>query len=579
MAGKVKLFGKKRPELLFFILLFAALISKLAFLSLGPFRDDKAFLYLTPHLAAILKFSITGEYFRPLTNLIIYFFVDILKSYFLLRIFNLIIFLSTAYLILKSIGETRRRAFLLLFLSTPVFLDNFQMAVGTGDFLYIFFGVLCYTFLKRENYIYSGIILLLALLSKEAAILFLIMYLIIFRNKKRAVLWLLSGFALYVIIHMSYFKPVVTASVILAIKYFFFLFITGIYLAALPLIPTIDPVNFILNFSNIYTTLLFLTTSFLIIFFLIKKLKKMDRALLILVIILYSVTLFGFYLLRINPIFSYRNIAVIHFLLIILISGNLKKEIIYIISALFILDSFFVFYISHNEKRYYAYNLKIVTQSPSILYANGLEYYADANYDSAVYFLSKALMYSQRNYKIRTHLIDALKKDNRMTEAHKVATPLEKMWVQEKDYVKLGTLYEGIADYRAIQYYKKAKAYKKLGFLYLKENEEDSAAMAFEKYTKDNADSGVMLKLSYIYIKNKKLKKAMRVLTQLLNNEPDNVDALNNMGIAAAMSGHIKIAEAYFKKALNLDPNYQKTKQNLALLKKIKIRNARKDGK
>lgn len=569
--------------ILFIILIIAAVLSKIIFLTLGPRIDDPAYFSLSqtaPGFKNFLLHSITGTYFRLLSNFFIYIFAEKLHSVFLLRLFNTVVYFLTAYLLYLIAPRKKRSIFLLLFLSTPVFFDNFIMSVGTGDFLYLFLGALCYYLLTKQRYFWAAAMLLLSFLAKENALIFLFIGLLVFSKNIRAVIALLSSAAIYLLIHSAYFIPVGTSETILSLKYFIHLLFSGIILTVFPVIPTMDLVNFILRFSNVYTTVfVFVLVVMTYVYLSKKKLEKHDSAALKLLAILYFITLTSFYFLKIVPVFSYRNVIVMHVLILYIASGNINKKILYAVSLVFIAESFFIFHLAINESDYYKFNLKLVPDSPAFLYAVGVDYYKKTDYPTASRYLKRALSISKNTDKIRSALIASLKKQSRMTEAHNIAKPFEKKLLAEKNYAQLGKLYEGIADYRAIQYYEKAKAYKKLGLLFLKNNEEDSAAIAFEKYTKNNIDSEVMLKLSYLYIKTKKLKKAIHVLTQLLNNEPDNVDALNNIGIAAAMSGHIKIAEAYFKKALNLNPKYKKTKQNLQLLNKIKMQSKKAPSK
>ncbi|MBP6558213.1 MAG: tetratricopeptide repeat protein, partial [Flavobacterium sp.] len=58
-----------------------------------------------------------------------------------------------------------------------------------------------------------------------------------------------------------------------------------------------------------------------------------------------------------------------------------------------------------------------------------------------------------------------------------------------------------------------------------------------------------------------------KLVNQALANDPNNVDLVYNLGVISANANKIEDAEKYYKKALEINPNYFNANLNLAELK------------
>ncbi len=80
-------------------------------------------------------------------------------------------------------------------------------------------------------------------------------------------------------------------------------------------------------------------------------------------------------------------------------------------------------------------------------------------------------------------------------------------------------------------------------------------------------------KLSELYIRKEKLKKAEKVLTHILKKDKNNLMALNNLAILFVRKGLYDDARALYEQCLKIDPDFKVAKDNLERLKNITLQN------
>ena len=64
----------------------------------------------------------------------------------------------------------------------------------------------------------------------------------------------------------------------------------------------------------------------------------------------------------------------------------------------------------------------------------------------------------------------------------------------------------------------------------------------------------------------KKMDKYRQLVSKALELDPNNVDLVCNLGGSASEDGDMETAEKYYKKAIEMDPNYSNAYMNLAVL-------------
>ncbi len=73
-------------------------------------------------------------------------------------------------------------------------------------------------------------------------------------------------------------------------------------------------------------------------------------------------------------------------------------------------------------------------------------------------------------------------------------------------------------------------------------------------------------KLGSVLVQLKRIRSAQQVFGFILRENPKFVPALSNLGYVYALKGQLKLAEAYYRQALALDPDYEPGLMNLAAL-------------
>jgi Flp pilus assembly protein TadD len=101
----------------------------------------------------------------------------------------------------------------------------------------------------------------------------------------------------------------------------------------------------------------------------------------------------------------------------------------------------------------------------------------------------------------------------------------------------------------------------------LREGRLDGAQMLFEKLTvKQPERAGPWVNLGYIHLARGEQKQAQVALSQALVANPNNCDALNQMGVLARRDGRFEEAEKLYRRCLAVAPSYVSARLNLAIL-------------
>lgn len=110
------------------------------------------------------------------------------------------------------------------------------------------------------------------------------------------------------------------------------------------------------------------------------------------------------------------------------------------------------------------------------------------------------------------------------------------------------------------------EANKRLGLLYIKENEAGKAFPYLEKaYKLNDSDVEVMLPLAFIEIENKRYKAALDILNKTALIAPKTPILHRYMGLVCQYTGKNEIAEKEFRKSIELDPKSPETALCIAI--------------
>ena len=66
-----------------------------------------------------------------------------------------------------------------------------------------------------------------------------------------------------------------------------------------------------------------------------------------------------------------------------------------------------------------------------------------------------------------------------------------------------------------------------------------------------------------VYLKDGEYEKCIKLYNKILSIDPNNLSALNNLGLTYMRLKKYKEAVGYFQKAVELDPNFNLAKNNL----------------
>jgi len=215
--------------------------------------------------------------------------------------------------------------------------------------------------------------------------------------------------------------------------------------------------------------------------------------------------------------------------------GDMKKfkEASDILYSLYSLDK------KDQEKLYYAANYAVTANS----YDDALKYYLEL----------KSLNYSGEGTQYY-----AINKGNKQEEYFNTKD-------QRDSFLKLGT-HEKPRDEKIAS--KRGEIYKNIALIYVNKNKNEEAKQAYSDARKVNPDdNSLLINEANLYLTLNDFETYTRLVNEALAKEPNNVEMVFNLGVISSNANKLDIAEGYYKKAIEIDPNYFNAYLNLAELK------------
>jgi tetratricopeptide (TPR) repeat protein len=115
---------------------------------------------------------------------------------------------------------------------------------------------------------------------------------------------------------------------------------------------------------------------------------------------------------------------------------------------------------------------------------------------------------------------------------------------------------------------KRGEIYKNIALILVQQGKTDEAKAAVAEARKANpSDDSLLLTELDLYLKIKDYDTYTKLVNEALEKNPTNIDLLYNLGVISSDRGKLDEAEKYYKKALEIDPNYFNANLNLAELK------------
>ncbi|QBZ98709.1 tetratricopeptide repeat protein [Flavobacterium sangjuense] len=114
---------------------------------------------------------------------------------------------------------------------------------------------------------------------------------------------------------------------------------------------------------------------------------------------------------------------------------------------------------------------------------------------------------------------------------------------------------------------KAGTVYKNIALILVEKGKVDEARAAIAEARKANPeDSGLILTEAELYLQIKDYDTYTRLVNEALQKDPTNVDLIYNLGVISTNANKLEDAEKYYRKALELDPNYFNALLNLSEL-------------
>jgi tetratricopeptide (TPR) repeat protein len=115
---------------------------------------------------------------------------------------------------------------------------------------------------------------------------------------------------------------------------------------------------------------------------------------------------------------------------------------------------------------------------------------------------------------------------------------------------------------------KRGEIYKNIALILVEDGKIDEAKAAVAEARKTNPeDASLILTEADLYLKMKDYDTYTRLVSEAIAKDPTNADLVYNLGVISGNSNKVDEAEKYYKKALELNPNYVNAYLNLAELK------------
>ncbi|MCK8524116.1 tetratricopeptide repeat protein [Aquimarina sp. D1M17] len=114
---------------------------------------------------------------------------------------------------------------------------------------------------------------------------------------------------------------------------------------------------------------------------------------------------------------------------------------------------------------------------------------------------------------------------------------------------------------------KKGEIAKNVALIYLTQGKDEEALKAIEDAKANNpSDTALLQAEADVYYKLGNIAKYKEIMEQIVANDPENADLLYNLGVSAGRLGDNEQAKTYYKKALELRPDYGSAQINMAAL-------------
>ncbi|WP_309613004.1 tetratricopeptide repeat protein [Flavobacterium sp.] len=109
--------------------------------------------------------------------------------------------------------------------------------------------------------------------------------------------------------------------------------------------------------------------------------------------------------------------------------------------------------------------------------------------------------------------------------------------------------------------------YKNIALILVQKGKVDEARAAVAEARKANPeDSGLILTEAELYLQIKDYETYTRLVNEALQKDPTNVDLVYNLGVISTNANKLEDAEKYYKRAIEIDPNYFNALLNLSEL-------------
>ena len=115
---------------------------------------------------------------------------------------------------------------------------------------------------------------------------------------------------------------------------------------------------------------------------------------------------------------------------------------------------------------------------------------------------------------------------------------------------------------------KRGEIYRNIALILVQNGKTEEAKTAVAEARKANPeDNSLILTEADLYLKMNDTVTYTKLVNEALQKDPSNVDLVFNLGVMSGNANKLDDAEKYYKKALELDPNYFNANLNLAELK------------
>jgi len=115
---------------------------------------------------------------------------------------------------------------------------------------------------------------------------------------------------------------------------------------------------------------------------------------------------------------------------------------------------------------------------------------------------------------------------------------------------------------------KRGEIYRNYALILVEKGEKEKALQAILEAKKDNPeDTSLALTEANLYLDAKDYTSYKRVIEEVLQKSPNDADLYYNLGVISGTSANAVDAEKYYKKAIELKPDYSNAYLNLAILK------------